>query len=125
MVEIVSCPCSGSSLDRLVQPSILTALGGGPMHGYRLAERLREIRVCCGRAPDMAGVYRTLQWMGDKGLVAASWEVAERGPAKKVYELTPAGRECLSHWIETLEEYDRGIRTLLRWAKRVTGRCSG
>ena len=118
-LELGSCPCTGSSLDRLVQPSILTVLAAGSIHGYRLAERLREMRVCCGQAPDMAGIYRTLQSMESKGLVVASWEMAERGPAKKSYELTPAGRECLSHWIETLEDYRRGINVLIRSAKRA------
>jgi DNA-binding PadR family transcriptional regulator len=105
-------------LDRLVQPSVLTVLAKGPIHGYRIAERLREMGVCCGRAPDMAGIYRTLQWMQQKGLVLSSWETAERGPAKKTYELTPAGRECLARWIETLEEYRTGINALIRSARR-------
>ncbi len=71
----------------------------------------------------MAGIYRTLQWMEDQGFVTASWEMAERGPAKKCYALTPAGRECLSHWIETLDEYRRGINALVRSAKRVMRGC--
>ena len=99
VIDVDSCPCNGGSLDRSVQPSVLTVLAAGPIHGYRLAERLREMRVCCGRAPGMAGVYRTLQWMEGRGFVTASWETAARGPAKKTYELTPVGRECLTHWI--------------------------
>jgi DNA-binding PadR family transcriptional regulator len=118
-IDLDSCPCGGNSLDRLVQPSLLTVLAGGPIHGYGLAERLREMGICCGRAPDMAGIYRTLQWMEEKGLVASTWEVAERGPAKRSYELTSAGRECLAHWIETLEEYRTGINALIRIAKRA------
>lgn len=118
-IDLESCPCGGNSLDRLVQPSVLTVLADGPIHGYRIAERLREMGVCCGRAPDMAGIYRTLQWMEQKGFVVSSWETAERGPAKKSYELTPAGRECLAHWIETLEEYRTGINALIHTAKRA------
>lgn len=119
IIDLDSCPCGGYSLDRLVQPSVLTVLADGPVHGYRVAERLREMGVCCGRAPDMAGIYRTLQWMEERGFVVSSWETAERGPAKKSYELTPAGRQCLAHWIETLEEYRTGVNALIRSAKRA------
>jgi len=118
-IDLDSCPCGGNSLDRLVQPSVLTVLAEGPIHGYRIAERLREMGVCCGRAPDMAGIYRTLQWMEEKGFVVSSWETAERGPAKKRYELTPAGRQCLAHWIETLKQYRAGVNALIRSAKRA------
>jgi PadR family transcriptional regulator PadR len=119
IIALDSCPCGGTSLDRLVQPSVLTVLADGPIHGYRLAERLGEMGVCCGRAPDMAGIYRTLQWMEEKGFVVSSWETAQRGPAKRSYELTPAGRECLAHWVKTLEEYRAGINALIRSAKRA------
>jgi DNA-binding PadR family transcriptional regulator len=106
-------------LDRLVQPSVLTVLADGPIHGYRLAERLGQMGVCCGRAPDMTGVYRTLQWMEERGFVVSLWETAERGPAKKSYELTRAGWRCLAHWTSTLEEYRAGISALIRSAKRA------
>ena len=45
------CPCSGATLDKLVQPAILAALTEGPIHGYRLAERINEMAGPFGRNP--------------------------------------------------------------------------
>ena len=43
MKTFSDCPCSGGTLDKLVQPAILAALTEGPIHGYRLAERINEM----------------------------------------------------------------------------------
>ena len=43
MIILSHCPCSGATLDKLVQPAILAALTEGPLHGYRLAERSKEM----------------------------------------------------------------------------------
>ena len=51
----LDCPCSGATLDKLVQPAILAALTEGPIHGYRLAERINEIVGMCGDKPDVLG----------------------------------------------------------------------
>ncbi len=32
--KMAECPCEGSTLDKLVQPAILTILSDGPLHGY-------------------------------------------------------------------------------------------
>jgi hypothetical protein len=42
MENASDCPCSGATLDKLVQPAILAALTKGPVHGYGLAERVDE-----------------------------------------------------------------------------------
>jgi hypothetical protein len=31
--ELVGCPCSGETLDKLIQPPVLAVLAEGPMHG--------------------------------------------------------------------------------------------
>ena len=46
--NLKACPCVGGTLDKLVQPAILAVLAEGPIHGYRLAERL-------GAMPSFAG----------------------------------------------------------------------
>ncbi|MHC4407013.1 MAG: helix-turn-helix transcriptional regulator [Planctomycetota bacterium] len=113
------CPCGGNTLDRLVQPSVLIALAKCPLHGYRLAEQLGELPLRGGRAPDMAGIYRTLQWMEKRALVSSNWVTDSHGPAKKTYTITDRGRQCLAHWVETLEDYRRGLARLLREARKV------
>ena len=87
------CPCEGGTLDRLIQPAILVVLAQGPLHGYRLAERISEIPGLVRQKPDVSGVYRFLGLMERKELVVASWDVSSSGPARKSYQITPAGRK--------------------------------
>jgi DNA-binding PadR family transcriptional regulator len=120
MLDLSSCPCAGGTLDRLIQPAILVVLAEGPLHGYRLAERISRIPSFQGHTPDVSGVYRFLRSMERKGLVVSRWDLSQSGPAKRSYRITPAGGRCLRRWIKTLDDYRRGIAGLLRTARRVT-----
>ena len=96
MSEFVACPCQGGTLDRLIQPAILVVLAGGPLHGYRLVERIGALPGFAGQKPDASGVYRFLKAMEGRELVASAWDVSASGPAKKSYQITPAGQQCLA-----------------------------
>ena len=113
------CACEGGTLDKLIQPAILVVLGKGPLHGYRLAERIGRMPMFRGQQPDVSGIYRFLKTMEAQGMVAASWNLAERGPAKKSYQLTREGELCLGRWIKTLEQHRHGLNVLLRTARTV------
>jgi poly-beta-hydroxybutyrate-responsive repressor len=119
-INLATCPCGGGTLDKLIQPAILIVLLEGPLHGYRLAERIGDMAMFGGEKPDPSGVYRTLKAMETKGLVVSSWDTSERGPAKKAYRITSSGEGCLRHWIKTLEKYREGIAALLKLAKNAT-----
>jgi len=113
MINLEACPCSGRTLSKLIQPGILAVLAGGPMHGYRIVERLAELRITGGRRPDVAGVYRALRAMKGRGLVTARWDVSDPGPAKHLYRMTQAGRACLGRWVDTLRGYREAVDELL------------
>ena len=117
-----NCPCSGANLSRLLQPAIMTILAGKGSHGYAIVERLTETPTLAGDRPDPTGVYRALGTMEERGFVASSWDTSERGPAKKIYELTPLGRKCLARWISSLSDYHRAIGGLLANAKKAFAR---
>ncbi len=116
------CPCMGASLDRLVQPAILVILAEGPLHGYRVTERIGAMPGFAGNKPDVSGVYRFLKTMEGNGLVVSSWDLSERGPARKSYQITSAGERCLRRWIKTLQQYREGIAVLLRTARKAAKR---
>ena len=122
MLDLAECPCTGGTLDRLIQPAILLVLGEGPAHGYRVAERIGEMPSFAGQKPDVSGIYRFLKSMEQRKLVVGSWDLSESGPAKKCYEITPAGRRCLQEWIKTLEDHRKQITDLLRAARKTLQR---
>ncbi len=124
MVEFVDCPCSGGTLDKLIQPAILAVLSEGPSHGYRIAEKIGEIPDFVGERPDVSGIYRFLKGMEAKGLVVSSWDTPSHGNAKRRYTITPSGRECLAQWIETLNRQLTAISALLKTTRAAVARKS-
>jgi len=115
--RLEECPCVGATLDKLLQPAILTVLARAELHGYRIAEQVAQMPLFHGQKPDVSGVYRILRSMEARGLVEANWDVSERGPARRLYTLTPDGQECLSRWTVTLASYQEAIGRLLVMAK--------
>jgi PadR family transcriptional regulator, regulatory protein PadR len=117
MIDFFDCPCSGGTLDKLIQPAILAVLSQERSHGYRIAEKIRETPNFFTQKPDMSGIYRFLKSMESKGLVVSSWDTPGSGHAKRLYEITAAGRACLVRWITTLEDYLSAVSALLDVAR--------
>lgn len=98
----------------LVGPFLLLLLAESPGHGYELVERLKAVGFTEGRA---GSLYRELRRLEDGGLVASHWEASQtRGPARRVYELTTAGRRSLRACVAGAEGL---TRTLAEFADRA------
>lgn len=69
-----------------IRRALMGALEDGPAHGYELINRLEEKSGGVWR-PSPGSVYPTLQLLEDEGLVRS-----EERDARRVYELTEAGR---------------------------------
>ena len=68
---------------------VLDVLAIAPRHGYGISQAL----VGAGLQPIKgAQLYPTLVRLEDDGAIESRWEQSESGPARKVYELTAAGR---------------------------------
>ena len=97
---------------RMVEPCLLILLQEAPRHGYELISALERF----GLEPDMldsAMIYRTLRQMEQAGWVVSTWETAGTGPARRVYDVTPAGREALARWREQLGQTHDILHRLL------------
>jgi DNA-binding PadR family transcriptional regulator len=79
---------------------LLALLAAGPAHGYQL-KRSFESRFGAVWPPVNIGqVYTTLQRLERDGLVNG-YEVEQSArPAKHVFEITEAGRQALSEWLQ-------------------------
>ena len=90
----------------LVTGCILLLLAERRSHGYELHERVKEMMPLWDVR--VGHVYRELHKMDAEGLVAAVCEASQaRGPARRIYEITGAGRHALDEWI-------LGVRGLVR-----------
>lgn len=113
------CPCSGLTLDRLVQPAVLTVLAQARLHGYGLGKALAAMRLFRDRQPDLTGLYRALKEMQRRGLIESSAARSEEGPQARLYRLTPAGAACLARWVYSLNDYRHGLGDLLLRARKA------
>jgi PadR family transcriptional regulator PadR len=85
----------------LLRASILLLLNERPGHGYDLIERLKPFGF---ERDDPSRIYRALRWLEGAGLVRPNWETPAAGPARRVYELTPAGRRTLQACAASLRQ---------------------
>ncbi len=76
----------------LLGPTLLLLLAESPGHGYELMERLRPVGFDWGGP---GPIYRELRSLEDTGLITSDWFVGQRGPGRRVYVITPSGRESL------------------------------
>lgn len=70
-----------------VRAAVLALLNEEPMHGYQMIQELAE-RSGGAWTPSPGSVYPALQLLQDQGFVTAS-----EADGKRVFELTPSGRE--------------------------------
>jgi len=79
-----------------VQPWLLLLLLQKPGYGYELMERLaQDEQIPC---VDPGLLYRTLRQLEEEGMVRSTWDTEGRGPARRLYEVTPEGVDYLHTW---------------------------
>ena len=74
---------------------ILKAVSNGPMHGWSISERIRQVSRETLQIPQ-GSLYPALHRLERRGWIAASWGTSENNRKAKYYELTRAGRKQLS-----------------------------
>ena len=74
---------------------ILTALAGGPLHGYGLVAEIADITNGETR-PRPGALYHGLDKMLEQGLVAVDREELVEGRLRRTYALTQAGLSLLT-----------------------------
>ena len=91
----------------------LAALIDGPLHGYAIAQRARELSG--GRVRLSTGtLYALLERALSESLVIAGEPYVEGGRQRRDYTLTPAGRALLADEAARLEHAARAVSGRLR-----------
>jgi PadR family transcriptional regulator, regulatory protein PadR len=73
---------------------ILKAVSLGPLHGYGIIQRIRQMSDEMLDV-EQGSLYPALYRIEQKGWLSAKWEVSETGRRAKFYALTRAGRRQL------------------------------
>lgn len=91
-------PLQGYQL-RVVREVLLALLAGEASHGYQLRARLALALGPLADALNEGQVYVTLTRLEKAGLLTSRRVGQTDRPDRKVYELTPAGRERVDVWL--------------------------
>lgn len=79
---------------------ILLGILRTPASGYQIKQLFDQV-FSHFWATDLPQIYRTLNRMQKDGLLVVQEEPSERGPARRVYQLTESGRAALRDWLTT------------------------
>ena len=74
---------------------ILKTLARGPLHGYAIAQRLRELSDEVLQVGE-SSLYPALQRLLLKNWVKAEWGASENNRRARYYTLTPTGRKQMA-----------------------------
>jgi DNA-binding PadR family transcriptional regulator len=105
------------NLYRFVEPVLLFLLQRkGRAHGYELATEVRKHALTDAEIEGSA-LYRTLRQLEQNDCVTSAWDVEGSGPARRLYELTPLGKEHLEEWITVLAHMSESMSRFVREAR--------
>ena len=94
---------------------ILRTLAGGNMHGYGIAQRVKELSRDVLQVGE-SSLYPALQRLLLDGYVKAEWGTSANNRRARYYSLTAAGRKQLAAEREEFERIVNAIQMVLRYA---------
>jgi PadR family transcriptional regulator PadR len=94
---------------------VLRVLRPGPLHGYAIAQRIRQLSDAVLEAEE-GSLYPTLQRLLMEGWVRAEWGTSETNRRVRLYQLTGEGRKQLKRELVEYKEVTAAIQTILRTA---------
>jgi PadR family transcriptional regulator PadR len=92
---------------------ILKTVALEPMHGWAIAQRIRQISGEVLRVGQSA-LYPALHKLEQQGWIRAEWKISETNRRAKYYSLTRAGRKALTDEAENWERLSAAISALVR-----------
>ena len=97
------------TLDMLV----LKIVALGPVHGYAIAQRIRQISKEVLQV-QQGSLYPALHRLEKRGWLRAAWGEAETGREAKFYSLTKGGRKQLENEIANWDRLSDAVTMIMR-----------
>jgi transcriptional regulator len=95
---------------------ILKTVALGPVHGYSIAQRIRQVSKDVLQVRQ-GSLYPALHRLEERGLLDASWGRSETGREAKFYRLSRRGRAQLDREAAGWDQIARAIYAVLRMAE--------
>jgi transcriptional regulator len=94
---------------------ILKVVALGPVHGYGISQRIRQISDAVLQV-QQGSLYPALHRLEKRGWLAADWGESENGRQARFYRLSAAGRKQLATEEETWNRLSQAVIQVLRTA---------
>jgi PadR family transcriptional regulator, regulatory protein PadR len=91
---------------------ILRTLLAGPTHGHAIAKHIQRTSEDLLQV-ETGSLYPALHRLEQKGWIAASWELSDKGKRAKFYRLTALGRKQLASEQSKWEAFARAMGLVL------------
>lgn len=92
---------------------VATLAPGHKLHAYEIAARMAQTADV---APKLSTLYPQLRGLEAKGFLKSQLQASDKGPARRVYGLTPAGRQAFESWKDSWHSIARRVDALLEAA---------
>lgn len=94
---------------------ILKVVALGPVHGYGISQRIRQISDEVLQV-QQGSLYPALHRLEKRGLIAADWGESENGRQARFYRLSTKGRKQLAAEEETWNRLSKAVALILQTA---------
>ena len=95
---------------------ILKVIALGPVHGYGIAQRIRQISSDVLRV-QQGSLYPALHRLEKRGWIAASWGESDNNRQARFYRLSAKGRKQLIAEEENWNRLSKAVTLILRTAE--------
>ena len=95
---------------------ILKVVALGPVHGYGISQRIRQISSSVLQV-QQGSLYPALHRLEKRGWLAADWGESENGREAKFYRLSAKGRKQLAAEEKTWNRLSKAVALILRTAE--------
>jgi transcriptional regulator len=95
---------------------ILKIVAFGPIHGYAISQRMKEISKDFFQV-HQGSLYPALHRLEDRGWLEPEWKESETGREAKFYKLTRKGRRQLGNEMASWERMSEAVKMILRSAE--------
>jgi transcriptional regulator len=91
---------------------VLRTLVHGPAHGHAIARHIQRTSEELLQI-ETGSLYPALHRLEARGLVAATWDLSEKGKRARYYRLTPGGKKHLAAEQSKWEKFSRAVGLVL------------
>jgi PadR family transcriptional regulator PadR len=92
---------------------VLKTLSAGPLHGYRIAARIRQLSDEVLRIEE-GSLYPALYRLEQKGVIESEWGVSDQNRQAKFYKLTRKGRREMEAEADSWDRLSTAVARVLK-----------